>query len=195
VKAMGLGYAVVTSVTRDDLRDGGARAFAETVREIRKANPGCRIELLVPDFSGRCLRRVVESGPDVLGHNTETVRRLFPAARPKGSYEGSLRLLNAVKKMNPRMLTKSGLMVGLGETAEEVLETMEDMRSSGCDLLTVGQYLRPSGRQLPVKKYYSPGEFREFGEAGKSMGFLHVESGPLVRSSYMAERCFRGVKP
>ena len=194
VKEMGLRYAVVTSVTRDDLEDGGAGIFAETVRQIRKVNPDCKVEVLIPDFGGEALEKVVRAKPDVLNHNIEVVRRLFPAARPRGNYDRSLNLLETVKRIDPNILTKSGLIIGLGETGKEILETMRDLRGVKCDLLTIGQYLQPTRKHLPVKKYYHPREFRKFKGKGESMGFKHVESGPLVRSSYMAEKCLKTVR-
>jgi len=194
VRKMGLKYAVVTSVTRDDLPDGGAGIFAETIREIRKTNPRCRIEVLIPYLEGKALRKVLDAGPGVLSHNIEVVRRLFPQARPKGDYEKSLRLLENVKLSRPNILTKSGFMLGLGETEREIAETMKDLRKAKCDLLTIGQYLQPARRHLPVRKYYHPDEFRKLRKAGEKMGFLHVEAGPLVRSSYMAERYVKMIK-
>jgi lipoic acid synthetase len=195
VREMGLRYAVVTSVTRDDLADGGAAIFAETIRAIRKANPLCKVEVLIPDFGAdserKALRKVLAARPDVLAHNIEVVKRLFGKARPKGDYARSLRLLKSVKSIKPNILTKSGFMVGLGETEEEIIRTMKDLRKSGCDLLTIGQYLQPTRRHLPVVKYYHPDEFVKLKKTGEAMGFLHVESGPLVRSSYMAERYSR----
>ena len=190
VKEMGLRYAVVTSVTRDDLEDGGASIFVQTINEIRKMNPGCRIEVLIPDLASISLESVMRAKPDVLNHNIEVVKRLFRTARPKGGYERSLELLQTAKIIDPAMVTKSGMMVGLGETREEVIETMEDLRKCGCDMLTIGQYLQPTRKHMRVKRYYHPDEFREFKELGESMGFRHVESGPLVRSSYMAGESF-----
>jgi len=189
VKELGLRYVVITSVTRDDLEDGGAGAFAETIYEIRKANPDCKIEVLTPDFKGdkRSLQKVLDAGPDVFGHNLEVVKRLFPVARAQGDYKRSLNLLKTAKKCS---VTKSGFMIGLGETKEEIITTMEDL-SGVVHLLTIGQYLQPRREHLPVARYYTPEEFKEFKEIGERMGFDHVESGPLVRSSYHA--CDYGV--
>jgi len=188
VEALDLRYAVVTSVDRDDLPDGGAGIFADTVREIHRAVPECSVEVLIPDFQGRreSLRQVLDAAPEVLNHNVETVRRVFRKVRPKGDYELSLKLLRRAGDMRPETPTKSGLMVGLGETTDEVLETMQDLRRVGCGLLTVGQYLRPSPKHHPIARFYHPDEFDELRTEGLRMGFLHVASGPLVRSSYHA---------
>lgn len=191
VAAMGLRFAVVTSVARDDLADGGAGIFAQTIREIRRTSPECGIEVLIPDFQGdpRALRKVVEAASDVLNHNVETVARLQAVVRPHASYERSLDLLRRAKEWTSgAMFTKSGIMLGLGEELEEVDETLGDLRSAGCDLLTVGQYLAPSANHPPPATYYPPEVFEEIGRKARQMGFLHVESGPLVRSSYHAER-------
>jgi lipoic acid synthetase len=190
VRTLGLDYVVITSVTRDDWPDGGAAIFAECIRSIRRDNPRCRVEVLIPDFMGNwhALATVVEAGPYVLNHNIETVPRLYRRVRPRAYYERSLELLRRAKEMAPSLLTKSGLMVGLGETHEEVLAVMADLRSAGVDLVTIGQYLRPSWKQLPVKRYYRPEEFVPFVEKGRELGFLHVEAGPLVRSSYHAHQ-------
>ena len=190
VAAMGLGYMVITSVTRDDLPDGGAGVFAASIRAIGERVPGCRVEALIPDFRGdrEALAKVVEAGPFVLGHNLETVPRLYASVRPQARYQRSLGLLAATKRMNPALLTKSGLMVGLGESQDELLQVMADLRGAGCDLLTVGQYLRPSRQQLPVERFYPPEEFHIFAQRGREMRFRHVEAGPLVRSSYHAAR-------
>ncbi|HXH23347.1 MAG TPA: lipoyl synthase [Dehalococcoidia bacterium] len=188
VEALRLDYAVITSVNRDDLEDGGASVFAACLRAIRHRVPECRVEVLIPDFEGNwdALRTVVEAKPVVLNHNTETVPRLYPRVRPKARYQRSLELLRRAKDIDPGITTKSGLMVGLGETAEEVLQTMRDLREHGCDLLTVGQYLRPDDKHLPVVRYWEPREYDEIRAAGLQMGFRHVEAGPLVRSSYHA---------
>jgi lipoic acid synthetase len=188
VEALGLDYAVITSVNRDDLEDGGASVFAACLRAIRHRRPSCQVEVLVPDFEGNwdALRTVVEASPVVLNHNTETVPRLYARVRPKARYERSLELLRRVKQIEPAMTTKSGIMTGLGETTEEVLQTMRDLRDHGCDLLTVGQYLRPDAKHLPVERYWRPEEFEAVREAGMAMGFRHVEAGPFVRSSYHA---------
>lgn len=184
VKKLGLSYAVITSVTRDDLKDGGAFAFAETIGEIRKKSPGCRVEVLIPDFAGnkKALDVVLGAKPDVLNHNIEVVKRLFQTARPQGDYERSLNMLRDAKKCS---VTKSGFMVGLGETKEEINETMRDLCEIA-DILTIGQYLQPTKEHIPVAKYYTPDEFKGFKELAMKMGFRHVESGPLVRSSYHA---------
>lgn len=188
VATLGLKHAVVTSVNRDDDNVGGAKIFAETIREIRRQAPGCQVEVLIPDFQGRddCLEIVLDAKPEVLNHNTETVPRLYPAARSGSRYQRSLRLLGNVKRFAPGMVSKSGLMVGLGETMDELLEVFHDLAGRGVDILTVGQYLRPSKDHLPIARYYSPDEFAFMKREALSMGFRHVESGPLVRSSYHA---------
>lgn len=188
VERLGLDYAVITSVNRDDLPDGGASVFAACIRAIRHRTPACRVEVLIPDFEGNwdALRTVVEAGPVVLNHNTETVPRLYPRVRPKARYHRSLELLRRVKEIDPEMTSKSGVMVGLGETMEELVQTMRDLRDQDCDLLTVGQYLRPDVKHLPVVRYWEPPEFAEVKRIGEELGFKHVESGPFVRSSYHA---------
>ncbi|MCY4640950.1 MAG: lipoyl synthase [Chloroflexi bacterium] len=188
VATLGLDYAVITAVNRDDVPDGGASIFAACIRAIRHRRPGCEVEVLIPDFEGDrdALATVVEARPAVLNHNTETVPELYPRVRPKGRYARSLELLRRVKEIDPAMLTKSGLMVGLGESAEQLHRTFEDLREQGCDLLTVGQYLRPTQKHLPVARYYHPEEFAALREHALALGFAHVESGPLVRSSYHA---------
>jgi lipoic acid synthetase len=191
VAAMGLRFVVVTSVDRDDLRDGGAGHFADCIRALRAQSPGIHVEILVPDFRGRMDRALDILGtapPDVFNHNLETVPRLYKAARPGADYAHSLQLLAAFKARHPQVLTKSGLMVGLGETDDEILAVMRDLRAHGCDLLTIGQYLQPSRAHLWVERYVTPDEFAAFAAAGRDMGFRHVASGPLVRSSYHAER-------
>ena len=189
VEHMGLRYVVITSVDRDDLPDGGALIFAQCIERIRERSPQTRVEVLTPDFGGRwlSLRSVLDAGPAVLNHNIETVRRVFPAVRAKGDYDLSLEFLRRAKEYAPDIPTKSGMMVGLGEEADEVLGTMRDLRDSGVELLTVGQYLRPSSRHVKMERFYHPREFRQFEEAGYAMGFRHVASGPLVRSSYHAD--------
>ena len=189
VERLGLSYAVITAVNRDDLPDGGAFIFAQCVSQIRKRRPECKIELLIPDFEGNwnALRSVMDARPDTLNHNIETVRRVFKSVRAKGDYDLSLELLERAKEMDEDAVTKSGMMVGLGETWDEIVETMEDLRSVDCDLLTIGQYLRPSARHAVVEKWYKPAEFEELREIGESLGFSHVASGPLVRSSYHAD--------
>ena len=183
-----LKHIVITSVNRDDLTDGGASVFAECIAEARKHRPGCTVEVLIPDLEGNwdALEVIVQAGPEVLNHNTETVPRLYRRVRPYANYHQTLTLLQVSKQLDAQMLTKSGLMVGLGETVTELLETMQDIRNTGCDILTIGQYLSPSPRHLPIQRYYTPEEFDELREAGIEMGFRHVESGPLVRSSYHA---------
>ncbi len=188
VSALGLRYVVVTSVDRDDLPDGGAAMFAETVNQIRRVAPGCRVEVLIPDFKGleSALRAVLDAKPDVLNHNIETAARLYRVARPGGRYRWALELLNRARRLAPGIPTKSGLMVGLGETFDEVVSTIHDLRATGCAILTIGQYLRPTPANLPVTRYYHPDEFAQLKEIALRLGFGHVESGPLVRSSYHA---------
>ena len=188
VERLGLDYVVITSVNRDDLPDGGASIFAASIRAIHQRLPDCRVEVLIPDFEGNwdALATVVEAGPIVLNHNTETVPRLYRRVRPKGRYERSLELIRRVKEIDRSMATKSGIMVGLGETMEEVKQTLLDLRAHGCELLTVGQYLRPSEKHLPIARFWHPDEFAEVGEFAREAGFRHAESGPLVRSSYHA---------
>ena len=190
VRNLGLRHAVVTSPNRDDLADGGAEIFGKTIRQIRAGVPGCKVEVLIPDFQGsrEALVVVVLAQPDVLNHNIETVPRVFRRVRPRGSYDRSVQLLAWVKELDPGMVTKSGIIVGMGEEREEVLETMFDLREAGCDVLTLGQYLRPSEKHLPVHRFWHPDEFAEMKAEGLSMGFRHVEAGPLVRSSYHAHQ-------
>lgn len=190
VKAMQLKYVVITSVDRDDLRDGGAQHFNDCVSALRESLPSLRIETLVPDFRGRlsvALETLNQVPPDVLNHNLETVPRLYEEARPGADYQASLDLLKRFKEMNPEVVTKSGLMVGLGETMEELLQVMRDLRDHDVEMLTVGQYLQPSNFHLAVKKYWTPEEFKQVEEAGYEMGFTNVASGPMVRSSYHAD--------
>jgi lipoic acid synthetase len=193
VAAMGLKFAVITSVNRDDRKDGGAEIFAMVIRAIRERVPGCGVEVLVPDFQGShaAIETVMEAAPDVLNHNTETVPRLYRQVRLGARYERSLDILEHAKRVAPAIPTKSGLMLGLGETSGEVLEVMRDLRAHRVDILTLGQYLQPSPKHLPVMRYVPPGEFDEFRRAGLEMGFGHVESGPLVRSSYHASHAIR----
>lgn len=188
VATLGLRHAVVTSVNRDDDNLGGARIFAETIRQIRRRAPGCRVEVLIPDFQGdeESLRAVLDARPDVLNHNTETVPRLYRTVRSGARYQRSLDLLARAKQLAPAMVTKSGLMAGLGESMDELLAVFRDLAARGVDILTVGQYLRPTLDHLPVARYYTPDEFRSLKEEAMAMGFRHVESGPLVRSSYHA---------
>jgi lipoic acid synthetase len=191
VAAMGLRYVVITSVDRDDLRDGGAGHFADCIRAARKARPGIRIEVLTPDFRGReplALDRLAAAMPDVFNHNIETVPRLYRAVRPGGDYPGSLALLKAARQRMPGVPTKSGLMLGLGETDEEVMAVMVDLRAHECDILTLGQYLRPSADHLPVDRYVEPAAFAQLRAVALDMGFAEVAAGPLVRSSYQADR-------
>ena len=189
VERMGLKYAVITAVNRDDLPDGGAFIFAQCVRQVRKRVQGCKVELLIPDFEGNwsALATVMSSKPDTLNHNIETVRRIFGRVRPKGDYDQSLELLSRAKALDPSAVTKSGMMVGLGETWDEILRTMSDLRSVDCDLLTIGQYLRPSQKHVALAKWYTPEEFAELKREAESLGFRHAASGPLVRSSYHAD--------
>ena len=190
VRELGLEYVVITSVNRDDLADGGAAHFAATVRAVRRHAPGCRVELLIPDFQGNAgaLQTVLEAGPDVLNHNTETVPRLYKVARHGGRYERALELFRRARAGAPGLVTKSGIILGLGEERAELLATMRDLRDVDVNVLTLGQYLRPSPRHLPIARYYRPEEFDELAERGRAMGFAHVEAGPLVRSSYHAKR-------
>ena len=189
VERMGLQHAVITSVNRDDVPDGGASLFVETVRWIRRLSPGTSVELLVPDFDGNwaALDAVLAVGPEILNHNTETVPRLYPRVRHRARYARSLELLRRADAWSRRPVTKSGLMLGLGETMDEVDWVLADLRAAGCDVLTVGQYLRPSLKHLPVERFVPPAEFDALGERARALGFQHVESGPLVRSSYHAE--------
>ena len=188
VHAMALAHVVITSVDRDDLADFGAAHFARTIAETRARIPSCRIEVLIPDFKGdeAALRCVLDAGPDVLNHNIETVPRLYRMARPGGRYDRALQLLDRSRTYAPRIPTKSGLMVGLGENWDELVATLRDLRTAGCQIVTIGQYLRPSLANLPMTRYYTPAEFAELKRLGLEMGFGHVESGPLVRSSYHA---------
>ena len=188
VKALDLRHAVITSVNRDELGDGGASVFAETIRRTRRLNPSCTIEVLIPDFEGNAEALVVvcEEKPEILNHNIETVRRLFPSIRPQGKYQRSLDLLARAKQHG--MNTKSGLILGMGETLDEAREVMRDLRAVDCDIITIGQYLQPTRDHLPVARFYDPSEFALLKEEGLAMGFSHVEAGPLVRSSYHAEQ-------
>lgn len=189
---LNLAHAVITSVNRDDLPDGGAAHWAETIRQVRALNPECKIEVLIPDFNGdeAALNTVLDAQPDVLNHNTETIARLYRRVRPDAVYQQSLTLLQRAAARRDReargMLTKSGIMVGLGETFEEVVELMKDLRSVSCDIMTIGQYLQPHARRLPVERYVTPAEFAQWRDIGMELGFHHVESSPLTRSSYHA---------
>lgn len=188
-RRLGLRYVVVTSVNRDELPDGGAFQFAATIRAIRAEIPAARVEVLIPDFMGNgdALRSVLDAGPDVLNHNMETVRRLYPRVRPAGRYGRSLELLQRVTRMTPEIPAKSGIMLGVGETVEEVDELLRDLKAHGCSMVTLGQYLPPSGSHLPLERYAPPEEFAHYREYGLKLGFRQVASGPLVRSSYHAE--------
>jgi lipoic acid synthetase len=188
VAKLDLAHVVVTSVDRDDVKDGGASIFAQTIREIRKRTPHASIEVLIPDFQGKDapLQAVLDARPDILNHNTETVPRLYRMARSGGRYERTLELLDRSRRYAPAIATKSGIMVGLGEEWDEILATLRDLRSVGCAILTLGQYLRPSASHLPMARYYHPEEFRRLKQIALDLGFAHVESGPLVRSSYHA---------
>jgi lipoic acid synthetase len=190
IEKMGLRYAVITSVDRDDLKDGGAFIFAETIRQTREASPGIRIEVLIPDFRGNtdALRTVLEAAPQVLAHNVETVPRLYPVARAGSRYRRSLDLLRTAKSFAIPVLTKSSLMLGLGEDRDEILEVLNDLREVEVDIVTLGQYLQPTPQNLPVDTYYTPQEFSEYRDYAYSLGFTRVASGPLIRSSYRAEQ-------
>jgi lipoic acid synthetase len=188
IRIMGVKHAVITSVNRDELPDGGAEIFAETIRQARRVNPDITIEVLIPDFQGEkwALDIVLNEKPDILNHNTETVPRLYRRVRPQAKYERSLQVIRWAKDAG--FTTKSGVMVGLGETPEEVVHVMEDLHASGCDIMTIGQYLQPTKQHLPVVRFVVPDEFFMYKTRGKEMGFKHIESGPLVRSSYHAEK-------
>ncbi len=189
VKLMGLKHAVITAVARDDLKDGGAGVYAETVRAVRRANPFCTVEVLPSDMMGKYenLKTLMDARPDILNHNIETVERLTPRVRARATYERSLEFLRRAKEMQPDIPTKSSIMVGLGETKEEIIQTMDDLRANNVDIMTIGQYLQPTRKHLKVQKYYHPDEFTELKEIAMSKGFSHCESGPLVRSSYHAD--------
>jgi lipoic acid synthetase len=190
VARMGVKHAVVTSVNRDELADGGAEMFAETIREIRRQSPGTSVEVLIPDFRGvlEALDTVLAERPEIMNHNVEMVPRLYPRVRPQARFERSLEVLRRTKERAPTLVCKTGIMVGLGETTDEVHETMRAIADQGTDVLTIGQYLRPSPEHLPIERYWTPAEFVALRDVGMTMGFDHVESGPLVRSSYHAER-------
>lgn len=192
VKQIGLKYVVITSVTRDDLADGGASVYAETIKSIREHVKGCIIEVLVPDFRGASLavETISNAKPDVVNHNIETVPRLYSSVRPMAGYERSLNLLKNVREKNSSLTTKSGLILGLGEQWNEIINTMQDIRNTGCDLLTLGQYLSPKRNSLPIQRFYTPDEFGLLKREGERLGFRHIESGPLVRSSYHAKAQF-----
>jgi lipoic acid synthetase len=196
VQALGLDYVVITSVNRDDLPSGGAEIFAGCIRAIRRNDPTVRVEVLIPDFKGDrdALETVVRARPFVLNHNIETVPRLYRQVRPQAIYERSLVLIRRAKSLAPDMLTKSGFMVGLGETKDELFGVMRDLHEHGCDIVTIGQYLRPSMQHLPIDRYYDPPEYEEFIDYGHQIGLRHVEAGPLVRSSYHAEKVTHGAR-
>jgi len=191
-----LRYVVITSVTRDDLRDGGASQFARVTAVLKDMGPDMRVEVLVPDFKGikKDIKKVVATRPDIFGHNIETAKRLYGKVRSGASYEKSLGVLRLAKQLSPEMITKSGIMVGLGESDTEVLDTMKDLREAGCDMLTIGQYLRPSPENIPVARLVKPEEFAGYKDAGARLGFKHVAAGPFVRSSYHAEEAYRTIK-
>ncbi len=197
VQAMDLKHVVITSVNRDEREDGGAPIFARCIQRIRQLQPGCTVEVLIPDFKGsiEALKIVMDARPDILNHNVETVPRLFRAVQPQDRYEWALATLSNAKKLWPQAITKSGIMVGLGETFDEVVKVMGDLRQIEVDILTVGQYLQPSRAHIPIDRYYTPEEFEEFERLGYELGFKWVESGPLVRSSYNAEAQARALKP
>jgi lipoic acid synthetase len=198
VAAMGLEHAVVTSVNRDELSDGGAAIYAETIRQVHERVPGCTVEVLIPDFKGSeaALAKVVEARPEILAHNIDTVERLSRWIRPGGRYWRSISLLGAVKRLNPAQLTKSAIILGMGETEDEIFQSMRDLREASVDILTLGQYLRPSEHHVPLDRWVTPDEFRRWKEVGeRELGFGHVESGPLVRSSYHAREQARTVDP
>lgn len=189
VRGMALKHAVITSVDRDDLPDGGSNLFAATIRKVHELNPDCAVEVLTPDFQGveASLQTIVDAAPEILNHNIETVKRVFPKVRPgRSKYAISIEFLRRAKELDPEVLTKSGLMVGLGETHDEVVETMSDLRGVGVDILTIGQYLQPTAKHVVIDRYYHPDEFTQLRSEGFDLGFKHVESGPLVRSSYHA---------
>ncbi|MFE4895076.1 lipoyl synthase [Peribacillus butanolivorans] len=196
VEQMGLKHVVITAVARDDLKDGGAKVFAETVRAVRRRNPFCTIEVLPSDLNGEYdnLKTLMDTRPDILNHNIETVKRLSPQVRARATYERSLEFLRRAKLMNATIPTKSSIMIGLGETKEEIMETMDDLRANNVEIMTIGQYLQPTKRHLKVQKYWSPEEFEELKNIALSKGFSHCEAGPLVRSSYHADEQVRAAK-
>jgi lipoate synthase len=192
VKTIGLKHVVITSVDRDDLPDGGASHFAKVIKKVREINPGITIEVLIPDFKGsiESLKMVLDANPEVVNHNIETVKELYKIVRPQGNYERSLKLLKSIKEISPKTISKSGFMVGLGETKEQIINLMEDLHKNNVEILTIGQYLQPSKNHLPVYRYYSEEEFKEFEEIGYKIGFKFVFSGILVRSSFNAQEQF-----
>ena len=189
VKSMNLSYCVITAVNRDDLSDGGAAIFADCIKRIRETSPHCKVEVLIPDLQGNwdALKLILDQKPDVLNHNIESTREIFPLVRAKGDYDLSLELLAKSKAIDPSIVTKSGIIVGMGEDTKQLKSTMQDLRDVDCDLLTIGQYLRPSQKHLKTVKYYKPDEFEDLKQVGLNLGFKHVASGPLVRSSYHAD--------
>ena len=195
IEALELTYVVITSVDRDDLKDGGASIFASTIRETRARLASCRIEVLIPDFRGNeaALQTVLDARPDILNHNVETVPRLYPMARSGGRYERTLELFDRSRRYAPDIPIKTGVMVGLGEEIEELLSTFQELRDAGCEILTIGQYLRPTAGHAPMARYYHPDEFRALKQSALDMGYVHVESGPLVRSSYHAKQQIESV--
>jgi lipoic acid synthetase len=195
VQAMNLRHAVITSVNRDERQDGGAPIFAMVIRRIRQLQPGCSVEVLIPDFKGSkdALQIVVEAQPEILNHNVETVPRLFRTVQPQDRYEWALSTLRTARQLDPEILTKSGIMLGLGETLEEVKAVLDDLRACGVEIITIGQYLQPSKHHLPIARYYTPEEFEDLKRYGLELGFRWVESGPLVRSSYHAEQQVRAL--
>jgi len=195
VKEFALDYVVITCVTRDDLADGGADIFVRTVQETRKLNPECKLELLISDLkgNGKSLEKIVDIRPEVLNHNVEVAQSLFPKMRPQGNYRTSIELLKKVKELNPQVITKSGMMLGLGETKDEIIQTMRDLVEANCQIMTLGQYLQPSPQHTSVETFYRPEEFIELKEIGEALGFAQVESAPLVRSSYKAKECYEKV--
>ncbi|WP_423800646.1 lipoyl synthase [Neobacillus sp. SAB-20_R2A] len=196
VEQMGLKHVVITAVARDDLKDGGASVFAETVRAVRRRNPFCSVEVLPSDMNGEYenLKILMDARPDILNHNIETVKRLTPRVRARATYERSLEFLRRSKEINPNIPTKSSIMIGLGETKEEIMEAMDDLRANNVDIITIGQYLQPTKQHLNVQKYWSPQEFNELKEIAMQKGFSHCEAGPLVRSSYHADEQVNAIK-
>jgi lipoic acid synthetase len=192
VKTLGLKHVVITSVDRDDLPDGGASHFANVIKKVKEINPGITIEVLIPDFKGsmESLKTVLDANPEVVNHNIETVKELYKIVRPQGNYERSLKILKSIKEISPKTISKSGFMVGLGETKEQIINLMEDLYKNNVEILTIGQYLQPSKKHLPVYRYYSEEEFKEFEEIGYKIGFKYVFSGVLVRSSFSAQEQF-----
>ncbi|MDP2913444.1 MAG: lipoyl synthase [Candidatus Omnitrophota bacterium] len=196
VRRLGLRHVVITSVTRDDLADGGAGQFVRVISVLKASSRKPAVEALVPDFNGEhaCVKKIVGAGPDIFGHNIETVPRLYPIARSGSIYERSLDVLGLARRVSSRMVTKSGIMVGLGETEEELVLTMKDLRQAGCDVLTIGQYLRPGPENLPVERFVRPEEFEKYKSIGIELGFKYVSSGPFVRSSYLAEEAYQKMR-